>query len=223
MKSVVRVTAALILVFSLMASAHAQKSGLYIGIMSGATFLNNTNLESESIPSGGEIRTSWQTGFYIGAVVGYRLSNYLRLDAELTYRGNDLDLLEAAGPGFNSVSRQGDIQSAAFLGNVWFDIGLGELPITPYVGGGVGLGGVEIKLEPVSLPFSGTFLTDESETAAVFAYQLGAGIGYSLDEHLTLSLDYRFFGTTDPEFLLIRKASADYQTHNFGVSFRFAF
>lgn len=223
MKPLTCVFAALFISIFVSSAVQARKTGPYIGILGGITFLSDTDFQGSGIPPDSIVTTSWNNGFHIGGVAGYRFSDYLRLEAELTYRQNNLDTLEASGPGFDSVAQDGDIKTVGFLGNLWVDIDLGQFPVVPYVGGGAGIGGAELQLAPVDLGSSGTFLSNESETAFVFAYQLGAGIGYSFNEHITLSLDYRYFGTTDPDFRLIRKASAAYKTHNVGVSLRYEF
>lgn len=223
MRALMRFLPAVCAMAVLATPAYAQKGGPYIGIIGGLTLLGDTNFEGAGIPPDGNVQTSWNTGFYVGGVSGYRISDYVRLEAELTYRQNELDKLTASGPGFDSEARNGDMKLVSFLGNLWIDVNVGQSPVAPYIGGGLGIGGAELQLEPVDLGGSGTFLTDESETAFVMSYQLGAGIAYSLSDHFILSLDYRYFATTDPDFTLLRKASAEYQTHNIGVSLRYEF
>ena len=91
----------------------------------------------------------------------------------------------------------GDFSMVAFMGNVDYDFDTGSRWV-PYVGGGLGVAIISIDTENAQ----GRSLSDDSDT--VFAYQVGAGIGYEfpLEEgrSVTVSLDWRFFGTQDPTF-----------------------
>ena len=93
---------------------------------------------------------------------------------------------------------KGDFSMLAFMANVDYDFDTGSRWV-PYIGGGLGVATISIDTETPSL---GTSLADDSDT--VFAYQVGAGIGYEfpLEEgrSVTVSLDWRFFGTQDPTF-----------------------
>ena len=66
-------------------------------------------------------------------------------------------------------------------------------------------------------PNSGIFGTyDESDT--VFAYQVGAGVAYNFAPQTAVNAQYRFMGTTDPEFSDDTVAiDMEYQSHNFWV------
>jgi opacity protein-like surface antigen len=81
----------------------------------------------------------------------------------------------------------------------------------PYLGGGIGVGFVSADFSAAG---------DDDDT--VFAYQVGAGIGYEITPSIIVALDYRFFGTTDPEFdAIITKVVAEYISHNIGLNLRF--
>lgn len=62
------------------------------------------------------------------------------------------------------------------LANVWLDIPVGEIGISPYVGGGIGIQGSEI----------------EGEGKATFAWQLGAGIAVPVGSSFAITADYRY-------------------------------
>lgn len=86
--------------------------------------------------------------------------------------------------GFNN-SNPGTVRTFAIMANVFYDIELGS-PIVPYVGGGVGYARTEVKASHV---FSG----DDKN----FAWQLGAGFNYTIDEHMSLGVGYRYFNGGD--------------------------
>ena len=104
-------------------------------------------------------------------------------------------LAAAAVTGTSTV--KGDFSMVAFMANVDYDFDTGSRWV-PYVGGGLGVATISIDTENAQ----GISLSDDSDT--VFAYQVGAGIGYEfpLEEgrSVTVSLDWRYFGTQDPTF-----------------------
>ncbi len=102
---------------------------------------------------------------------------------------------DAAVKGSQPVN--GAFSMLAFMANVDYDFDMGS-PWKPYVGGGLGLAIISLDTETEA----GTSLADDRDT--VFAYQVGAGIGYefplSEGRSLTVSLDWRYFDTQSPTF-----------------------
>lgn len=60
------------------------------------------------------------------------------------------------------------------MANVWVDIPL-EAPIEPYLGGGIGIMGLEV----------------DGEGKSVFAWQVGAGLAYKLSDTIAITADFR--------------------------------
>ena len=54
----------------------------------------------------------------------------------------------------------------------------------------------------------------------MFAWQVGAGIGYALTPQLTFDLKYRYFATSDPEF---DGTEVEYASHNVYAGIRLHF
>ena len=106
----------------------------------------------------------------------------------MTFRSSPLDEF-SLGPGVNI---DGGIDSLSLMGNAFYDFNTGSA-WTPYIGGGLG---VAFMSSDISLV--GATLIDDTDT--VLAYQLGAGIGYALSPTVTITADYRFFGTENPVF-----------------------
>lgn len=92
----------------------------------------------------------------------------------------------------------GAFSMLAFMANVDYDF-KNESRWVPYVGGGLGLAIISLDTE---LAINGRSLVDDSDT--VLAFQVGAGLGYEfpLEEgrSITVSLDWRYFGTQTPTF-----------------------
>jgi opacity protein-like surface antigen len=85
----------------------------------------------------------------------------------------EIDDCDVDGNTFTS-SAGGRVRQLSGLVNVWLDIPIGGV-ITPYVGGGVGIGGFET----------------DGEGDADLAWQLGAGVAVNLSSSLSLTANYR--------------------------------
>lgn len=204
--------------------------GFYVSGHAGAVFLNESDNTDQS---GVHVPTDFDTGFGVGGALGYDFPNNFRVEGEITYRESDVDTVdvsEVAGPG--DLDGRGDVSAIAFMANVYYDIDIDQ-PVTPYIGVGIGAAvvsanDVALATAPPSIP--GLQLTDDDDT--VFAYQVIAGIGYDVTENLTLTLEYRFFGTQDAELDIDRRVGfpvsgttfdVEYQSHNVIIGARFSF
>ena len=179
-------------------------------------------------------KTATDTGFAIRGMVGYAFPSGLRVEGEIDYRRHGIDEMDVKSPGAlvklavdGAIARDrlpagteyadllsaqqdafdegvkgtqdidGNFSMLAFMANVDYDFDTGSRWV-PYVGGGLGVATISVDTETDT----GTSLVDDSDT--VFAYQVGAGIGYEfpLEEgrSITVSLDWRYFGTQAPTF-----------------------
>ena len=125
------------------------------------------------------------------------------------------------------ASRPQDVDGAfsmiAFMVNMDYDFDMGS-PWKPYVGGGLGFASISLDTESAS----GRSLVDDSDT--VFAYQVGAGIGYEFPlpegRSVTVSLDWRYFGTQTPTFkgdLTGTEFEAEISGHDIGIGLIYGF
>ena len=117
------------------------------------------------------------------------------------------------------------------MANVWFDFNPGS-PWSPFVGGGLGVARISLNdvaitsltLLGVPIPLASPVpLADDDDW--VFAYQVGAGIGYEVTPTTTISLGYRFFATADPDFTGVDGTpfDAEYRSHNIEIGLRISF
>ncbi len=153
-------------------------------------------------------------GFGFSGAFGYRWNKF-RVEGEITYDFNDVDQLELSGIG---LSGSGDVDTVSFMVNGWRDFPLSD----PWsVNAGAGLGLALISLNDIAV--LGVPLADDSD--AVFAYQFGVGLGYAITRDATLTFDYRFFGTLEPEFTDPTGIpfSSEYFLHRLGVGIRLNF
>lgn len=199
-----------VLGMTLVASPAAQAQ-FYLGVHGGANFVPDSDIDG----SGVDAEASVDPGFAAGAVAGYRLgldeNLSLDLEGEFTYRLNDIDEFSAAG---FAAEGGGEVQSFAWLANAWLNWEIGDSGLAPYVGGG--FGGVHIDINDGQV--AGIALDEESDF--VIGGQLGAGVGWQLDDHVVLSLDYRFLMTDDASF---QGLDVSYQSHSVLLGAKYLF
>lgn len=172
--------------------------------------------ESDIDDSGDGLKSiTYDPGYAVGGAVGYRINPNWRLEGEVTYRRNKVDDLEV---GSNKDGARGRAESSAFLANGYYDFA-NSTAWTPYLGLGIGVAAVGW----FNVKESGTNLIDDASFA--FAYQLGGGVAYEFAPGLALTLDYRYFRTTD---VTIQEESAEfsefsYQNSSVWLGLRYTF
>lgn len=171
-------------------SALAQESsstrffqGLYL---SGALGAHDT---ADSNVSGGSINVEADTDPGIAGLVGLGLqlgATNWRTEIEAGYRDSEIDSISGA-------SATGDVDVLSFMGNVFYDIELTN-KFDFYLGGGLGLADVDVSNAG---SFGGATIDDNDMG---WAWQLGAGAAFALNDRLKLTLDYRFLNIEDLDF-----------------------
>jgi outer membrane protein OmpA-like peptidoglycan-associated protein len=191
-------------------------TGLYIGAGGGYNYLQGTerdltgnagaNARAAGLPAKAEV--NWDNGFVGAVALGWGFGNGLRAELEGFYRQNDFHGASAAG--LSSRTNAGHVWQAGAMGNVLFDLdlrrfGWAEPVFYPYFGAGIGWS--HIELDGVRADFrpgrSQVGVGDGEDD--VFAFQGIAGAAFPLGvPGLSLTAEYRFFGTTEPEFRVRR-------------------
>lgn len=201
-----------------LAPAAQAADGFYVGATGGVSFLQDADNEGGGL----SIESEFDTGFDVTGAVGYRFMDDFRVEGEIGYRRNNADSLTIALPaglGISSISSSadGDVSALSFMANGYYDVNTGT-PWMPYVGAGLGVATINADVKT-----QGVQIVDDDDT--VFAYQIGAGIGYAFTESITATAGYRFFGTSDPEFKATDGTSFDseYSTHAVEIGFRVQF
>ncbi len=90
------------------------------------------------------------------------------------------------------------------MANVYLDF-VNSSPVTPFLTAGIGMAEV-------------TLFDYYDDT--VFAYQVGAGLTFAINPHMSIDLKYRYFATEDLDFEGIE---AEFASHNVYCGFRFTF
>ena len=184
-----KIPAAVFAAVLLVAAGDASAQSFYAGAYGGVNYGHESDVSVDGV-SGYNIDTD--IGYTVGGFVGYDFGNSFRLEGELSYRRNGLDSFSLGG---SSVPMEGDASALALMMNGLYDFDSGSA-LTPHIGGGVGVARFSvIDARPVGIPDPPT-----SEDDTVFAYQFIVGVNYELSPTSTFFVDYRLFGTTDPEF-----------------------
>lgn len=175
--------------------------GPYVSGNIGMAAVSDSDVTDSSLP-GTPIDLSHDKGFTLGAALGYHFGS-VGFETEIAYQKNDLDQVSMMG---STMDLSGDSSVFSLLANGYYAFLISK-SITPYVSAGVGL--AQVKMNNFGVPGSG--LLNWSDDDMVFAYQVGAGIGYNLSDRFNIGLKYRYFGTSDPEF---STTDADFTSHN---------
>jgi len=164
--------------FALPMSAHAQffdqtmKSypGFYIGAEGGLNWLLNNN------------SYNMDTGWAAGGKVGYDFVGP-RVELEGLYHSNTGSGTVAFPSGYGWVN--GRIEQVSLMANILYDF-MPNSVITPFVGAGAGVAFVDSSIQGCNL------------CSTQFAYQGIVGVAWNVSDAFRVSLDGRYYGTTNP-------------------------
>jgi opacity protein-like surface antigen len=190
----------------------------YVSLFGGASFLNSFTVTNTS---GTPYTISTKLGYVVGGTVGVEWDSKLRTELELSHaRWNINSLQSIAGPtggdgtpGTPSlVNVDGSITANYLLGNIWYDVPTAS-PITPYLGGGLGVGWADAT-GPVNGGSSG------------FAWQIGVGAKIAVSDHLDFDAGYRLkdiIGLTFNDSTGAPFTKTDLLSHNFQLALTYKF
>ena len=171
--------AAALIALPMAAQAQSPAPGFYIGAEGGLNWLLNTNVTAQTTTSGGALNTvqvTPQTGWAAGGVIGYDFVGP-RVELEAVYRQNQTGINAIGVGGFSN-----QIGQLGILANLLYDF-MPASVITPYIGAGAGIGFVD---------------GNSSLSSTVFAYQGIVGLAWNADSNIRVSLDGRYYGTSNP-------------------------
>jgi opacity protein-like surface antigen len=211
----------------------APMGGFYAGAFGGATWFSDNGADftydgceiftNPCHPDiSGDISLDTDTGWLVGGVLGYNWADTgLRTEIELSYSQANLDGFDVdfdsnfhgGGVGFDP-DFDGDVSVTYLFGNLWYGFGdmLNMGGISPYIGGGLGVGFVNIDIDSIA----GVDL-DASGDETGFAYQLGGGLMWNLADNVALDLGYRWRG------VMLEDYEDDLNSHNVLLGINFGF
>ena len=181
--------------------------GLYLSGAIGAHQTDDSNV------SGGSVDVEAETDAGFAGLVGLGLqlgATNWRVELEGGYREADIDNI-------SGVAATGDVDVLSIMGNVFYDISLTK-KLDFYLGGGLGLADVDLS----NAGSFGSATIDDNDMG--WAWQLGAGAAFALNDRLKLTLDYRFLNIEDLDFPTapsIGELDAEYRDHAIFVGLRF--
>jgi OmpA-OmpF porin, OOP family len=161
----------------------------YVKVDAGGNLTKDTDLKDFfGLPTAGS-QVKFDPGARVGLALGYNLTAWFALEAELAGMENTI----------SSISGATSIHDATFYNvPLLFNARL-QLPnpsiFTPYIGGGVGVSAAIIDVGNI---FIGNTSFHGAEADAVFAYQGFAGVRCRITDQMGLSLEYRYFATDSP-------------------------
>src|SRR5829696_5701945 len=190
-----------------MSAAPAPAQTIYFGAEGGWTMLNNQTSTAPGFPSA---LTKFEDGFTVGGKIGYEMGPW-RFEEEYAYRANDVKSITWGGVPI--VGAKGNRQSHAIMTNLYYSFAFPwQVPLTPYVGAGVGAVAV-VDQAAAPTPF-GKFFDD---SAWQLGYQAMGGLRYNFNPRVAFDVEYRYFATTDPTFRVRGRTETyktGYDTHN---------
>jgi opacity protein-like surface antigen len=162
----------------------------YVSLSGGYAALTDSDIKGMGVDFG---ELSYDGGYSIEGAVGFvydedfNESPNVRAELALSFQENEIDeFTDKQGligdPGTTYSGGDAETEIIAFMLNGYLDIPTG-IALTPYAMAGLGFADVDAEL-----------IED-----TVFAYQIGAGLAWNLNEHIILDLKYKFFMSEDPE------------------------
>ena len=196
-------------------SAQAADKGMYVSGIAGLSLVPKLDQE---ISGARVFEPDFDPGVKIAGALGYDYG-VLRAEVEIGYLTNEANDGVAIGSGSGPV--EGDVSVLSFMVNGYYDFHTANFSLVPYLG--VGIGGASIDAIIIAPLLAPSQVVDDSAT--VFAYQFMAGLGWNVSPTITLTADYRYFATTDPEFTIPGSPdlTSDYNNHSFNLGARFKF
>ncbi|WP_429886516.1 outer membrane protein [Geoalkalibacter halelectricus] len=196
---------------------HAAEEGFYLSAWGGGTLLDEAKVRGQQ----GSFNVDFDGGTAFGAALGYDFADRYpqigqgRMELEWSYRSNSLKDARFTD---SRLVADGDITVWSLMVNSFAEIH-GTRPWLPYIG----LGGGYARLSVDNARLAGDPLGDDSDD--VFAYQFGGGLGYQINNQLTLDLGYRYFATLDATLRLADQSSVDwnYRAHTLLLGLRLTF
>ena len=201
----------------------ARHNGWYVGIEAGANWVDDNGFFSgKGLPEFSEVslvavpfgadQLSFDTGWAALATVGYAFDNNWRIEGEIGYRSNDLQLDEFfGGKAPRILSTDGELTEYTAMINVIYDV-----PLTDKLNLNLGVG-VGVDYADIDINGAG----GDSDTN--FAYQAIAGVTYEINKRLDLTLTYRYLHVESPDFTINRTPVQldDVEKHTVTVGLRY--
>lgn len=187
----------------------AQSSRLYFAGYMGLNTNNESAFEETSIPRRGDFKYD-NTLSFAGAM-GIRLTKQFRVEGEVSYRKTDFDRVNFTNAGPFGLG--GDLSTWLYMINAYYDFDFEWEHIQPFVSAGVGIAHHNGAIDDTS-----GLAVDASDSSLGFAWQVGGGLKYRMNDDLALTGGYRFLGSSDVQ---LDNYDFEYRSHEvrFGLEY----
>lgn len=156
-------------------SATPPRPGPYLSSFFGATFPVSMDVTSTQGARTFNDRIEFDTNPNIGGSYGYDFG-FVRIEGELAYKNGEISSINDQTRQVKYTNVDGRVGVYSLMGNVFFDL-RNPSPVTPYIGGGIGVATLYLDDSYGTNPSTGNrHLLYESGSKPVFAYQAGAGL-----------------------------------------------
>ena len=176
----------------LTAPVAASAQHYYLDLHVGYSMVEDGDLEYNP-----DIPTSYENRPAFGGAFGHLAQSGVRLESELSWRGNDIDKVMGA----NDAGR---LTSISLMVNALYELEIGDTgayglgsatPLRPYIG--IGGGGARYSLEVIPSLAAAPVIDDQ---AYALAYQGIVGLGIEITGHAMLTFDYRYLVSENVKF-----------------------
>jgi opacity protein-like surface antigen len=179
-------------------SAASADEGFYISVLGGPDWVNQLDHR--------QLKVDFKTGYFVGGSVGYQWCNNISVEAEFTYRHNQLDKIRfrrdkckiAGSETWTNFRRDRDLESFAAMANVRYDWAIDCMCFVPYIRAGLGYANTRHSVRFDRTDNCGAvFHCRNRHNKSSFAWQAGAGI--TIPDILCnthLDIGYNYFSTT---------------------------
>lgn len=193
----------------------AEKDGPYVSGHVGMAMPSDATLTAPGV----SLDVDYDSGLAINLALGYR-TGPMRLEGEIGYQKSDVDDLTVSVAGLGSVNFKSagipfsaDVKTTSLLLHAYYDF-QNASAFTPYITAGLGMAKVKASFD------SPGFGISWSDSDTVFAYQIGVGFEYAINQTVSLDARYRYFATSDPSF---DTTDAEFSSHNLMLGARIKF
>ncbi len=189
MKKLSMILAILAVSLMLTGVAFAENGGFYGSIKAGGSFLDATKSTSTNSTdaTGSSSKFKDDSGYALGAAVGY---NWMDMDmpirTELEYMYHS-DFKFQAEDSNSTLTDKINLQTLML--NAYWDF-YNSTAFTPYINGGVGFAWVKEKFSTTA--GTAALTAPDDHTTTNFAFNLGAGVGWSITDSVIMDLAYRY-------------------------------
>ncbi|MHB8121044.1 MAG: outer membrane protein [Desulfuromonadaceae bacterium] len=215
-------TAVVSLTIPTLSAATPPRQAPYISGFFGTCVLGGADVSSYDYWTGDSYadRAEFAPDINIGGTVGFDYGA-VRLEGELSYKQGEFTTITDRVDNVQFHNASGNLGALAIMFNTFFDLH-NSLPVTPYLGGGVGF--AALHLNDTYVAEFGPPIYQEGDDS-VFAYQIGTGFEIALKQRLSLDFSYRYFATTKASFDSYRDIASElkFKSHNFAVGLRALF